>query len=214
MSLVVVERHIDLKSERAALWCAVGDTERLNRAIGLGALQLTPNSDASAARFVVRTVSAGMPIEYEERPFEWIENQRFSVRRVLRSGVMKSMDHSFTLDPLPDGGTRLTVRLAIEPRYALLGPVIRLQTTRMMDRIEAEFRNVDSDVQAGKGVCFRINTTPSDSAALERAKNALVASVSDERKPLARRLADFVQKQLSTHVSGLGKGDGTVLVIA
>jgi hypothetical protein len=27
-------------------------------------------------------------------------------------------------------------------------------------------------------------------------------------------LADFVQKQLSTHVSGLGKGDGTVLVIA
>src|SRR5450755_1962356 len=65
MSQVVVERHIDLKSERAALWCAVGDTERLNRAIGLGRLELKPNSDASAARFVVRTVSAGMPLEYE-----------------------------------------------------------------------------------------------------------------------------------------------------
>jgi adenylate cyclase len=201
MSLVVVERHIDLKSERAALWCAVGDTERLNRAIGLGALKLTPNSDASAARFVVRTVSAGMPIEYEERPFEWVENHRFSVRRVLRSGVMKSMDHSFTLDPLSDGGTRLTVRLAIEPRYALLGPVIRLQTTRMMDRIEAEFQNVDRDVQAGKGVCFRISATPSDAAALERAKNALVASVSDERKSLARRLAEFVQNGSDADVS-------------
>jgi adenylate cyclase len=201
MSQVVVERHIDLKSEPAALWCAVGDTERLNRAIGLGALQLTPNSDASAARFVVRTVSAGIPLEYEERPFEWVENRRFSVRRILRSGVMKSMDHTFTLDPLPEGGTRITVRLVIEPRYALVGPVIRLQTKRMIDRIEAELRNVDRDIQAGKSVCFRINTTPSNADALERAKNALVASVAGERKALATRLAELVQRGSDADVS-------------
>src|SRR5450432_3732121 len=103
MSLVVVERHIDLESERAALWSAVADTERMNRAIGLGRLELTPNSDASAARFVVRTVSAGMALEYEERPFEWVENRRFSVRRVLRSGVMKSMEHTFCLEPRASG---------------------------------------------------------------------------------------------------------------
>ncbi len=211
MSQVVVERHIDLKSERAALWCAVGDTERLNRAIGLGRLELKPKSDASAARFVVRTVSAGIPLEYEERPFEWIENQYFSVRRVLRSGVMKSMEHSFTLEPRPDGGTRLTVRLVIEPRYALLGPVIRLQTARMAERIEAEFQSVDRDVQAGKGVCFRINTTPADAAALDRAKNALVASVSPERKPLAARLAEFVRSASDADVSRIRPLDLAVL---
>jgi class 3 adenylate cyclase len=201
MSPVVVERHIDLKSERAALWCAVGDTERLNRAIGLGRLDLQPNNDASAARYVVRTVSAGIPVEYEERPFEWVENERFSVRRVLRSGVMKSMDHSFTLEPLPNGGTRLTVRLSIEPRYALVAPVIRLQTKRMVDRIEAEFKSVDRDIQAGKGVCFRLNTTPSDAAALDRAKNALVASVGNERKALAIRLAELVREGSDADVS-------------
>src|SRR5450432_4772289 len=114
---------------------------------------------------------------------------------------MKSMEHSFTLEPRPEGGTRLTVRLVIEPRYALLGPVIRLQTARMVERIEAEFQNVDRDVQAGKGVCFRINSTPADTAALERAKSALIASVTDDRKPLAARLAEFVRDGSDVDVS-------------
>ncbi|HEY5376387.1 MAG TPA: hypothetical protein VIK01_22055 [Polyangiaceae bacterium] len=135
MAQVVVERHIDLSSDRGALWCAVGDTERLNRAIGLGKLQLTPNSDGSAARFVVRTVSAGIPLEYEERPFEWVEGERFSVRRTHGSGVMKSMDTAFALATRPAGGTRVTVRIAIDPRFSLLAPVLRLQTRRMLDRI-------------------------------------------------------------------------------
>ncbi|HWZ89529.1 MAG TPA: DUF5939 domain-containing protein [Polyangiaceae bacterium] len=201
MSPVVVERHIDLESDRAALWCAVGDTERLNRAIGLGPLELKPNSDDSAARFLVRTVSAGLPLEYEERPFEWVENERFSVRRVLRSGVMKSMDYAFSLEPRPAGGTRLTVRLVIEPRYALVGPVIRLQAARMVDRIEAEFQSVDRDFKAGKGICFRVNTTPADTAALERAKNALLSSVSAPRQALATRLAEFVRTGSDADVS-------------
>ena len=172
MSQIVVERNIDLESERAALWCAVSDAERLNRAIGLGRQQLEPNSDASAARFVVHTVSAGLPLEYEERPFEWIENRCFSVRRVLHSGVMKSMQHSFTLEPRPKGGSTLSVRLVIEPRYALLGLLIRLQTARMADRIEAEFKSVDRDLRAGQGVCFRIDHTPVDGAALARGRGA------------------------------------------
>jgi len=47
MAQVVVERHIDLLSDRASLWCVVGDTERLNRTIGLGRLELTANNSAS-----------------------------------------------------------------------------------------------------------------------------------------------------------------------
>ena len=193
MAQVVVERHIDLKSDRAPLWCAVGDTERLNRAIGLGRLELTPHTDASAARFVVRTVSAGLPLEYEERPFEWVEGERFSVLRVLHGGVMKSMETSFALESLPNAGTRVHVRISIEPRYALINPVLRLQTSRMLDRIEAELRSADRDVQAGKSACFRKTLTPVDERALGRARAALIESVIEERKALAARLAEFVE---------------------
>jgi adenylate cyclase len=193
MAQVVVERHIDLASDRASLWCAVSDTERLNRAIGLGRLELTPNTDSSAARFIVRTVSAGLPLEYEERPFEWVEGERFSVRRVLHGGVMKSIETSFRLEALPDTGTRVHVRVSIEPRYVLMNPVLRIQTSRTLDRIEAELRSADRDVQAGRSACFRKTITPVDAGALGRARAALIASVGSERKPLAVRLAEFVE---------------------
>jgi adenylate cyclase len=193
MAQVVVERHIDLTSDRTALWCAVGDTERLNRAIGLGRLELTPHTDASAARFVVRTVSAGLPIEYEERPFEWVEGERFSVLRVLHGGVMKSLETSFSLEPLPNAGTRVHVRICIEPRYVLINPVLRLQTSRMVDRIEAELRSADRDVQQGKSACFRKTMTPVDQSALGRARAALLESVPGNRTAIAARLADFIE---------------------
>lgn len=175
------------------MWSVVADTERLNRAIGLGRLTLAPRSDASAARFVVRTVSAGLPLEYEERPFEWVEGERFSVRRVIHAGVMKNMEHSFSLTPRSEGGTRVSVRIAVEPRYALLAPVLRLQVSRMLDRIETELKNADADVQAGRSVCFHKSITPVDADALTRAKSALLASVSDERKMLATRLSSFIE---------------------
>ncbi|MET0790271.1 MAG: DUF5939 domain-containing protein [Polyangiaceae bacterium] len=193
MSQVVVERHIDLRSDRGPLWCAVADTERLNRAIGLGRLELSPSNTDSAARYVVRTVSAGLPLVYEERPFEWVEGERFSVRRVLHSGLMKSMEHSFALSPLPEGGTRISVRIMLEPRLGLLGPVMRLQVGRMLDRIESELKSADSDVQSGKDACFRQTSTPVDVSALARAKSAILASVSDARRPLAARLVDFIE---------------------
>jgi adenylate cyclase len=193
MAQVVVERQIDLASDRAPLWCAVADTERLNRAIGLGRLELTPHTDGSAARFLVRTVSAGLPMEYEERPFEWVEGERFSVRRVLHGGVMKSMDTSFVLESLPERGTRVHVRIGMDPRFALINPVLRLQASRMVDRIAAELRSADRDVQAGKSACFRKTLTPVDATALDRARTALVGRLAVDRQALGARLAEFVE---------------------
>ena len=78
---VFVERVVELSSDRSQLWCAIGDTERMNRAVGLGPLEVSPNSDATAARYLVRTVSRGFALEYEERPFEWVENEHFRIHR-------------------------------------------------------------------------------------------------------------------------------------
>ena len=61
MAQLVVERHIDLASDRSALWCAASDTERLNRVIGLGRLVLTPHTDSSAARPTVSSTTLARP---------------------------------------------------------------------------------------------------------------------------------------------------------
>jgi hypothetical protein len=49
MSAVVVEDSIDCASDAGALWGVVADTERLNRAAGLGALELKAYAGESAA---------------------------------------------------------------------------------------------------------------------------------------------------------------------
>ena len=189
---VSAERVVELSSERRQIWCAIADTERVNRAVGLGPLQVSPNEDASAARYVVRTVSASFPLEYEERPFEWVEYERFRIHRAMRSGVVRSMTNEFWLTASPSGGTSLRFRLAVEPRFALFTPIAKYQLNRFADRIARELQQVDADVQAGKTACFRTSRSEVDEFALSRAARALKELLSPERQELGDKVVDYV----------------------
>jgi class 3 adenylate cyclase len=158
MSAVVVERSIDCACERQALWCMVADTERLNRAIGLGSIALAPNeSEESSARFVVSTVSGGFAMEFEDHPFEWVENERFTVRRVLRGGMFHEIVTSFSLAPRDGGGTRLSVRIEVDPKIGFMKPIVRFQVARSIARIEKEVREIDAQIGQGRPPGFQLS---------------------------------------------------------
>jgi adenylate cyclase len=190
---VSVERVVELSSERSQLWCAIGDTERMNRAVGLGPLEVTPNEDASAARYVVRTVSAGFALEYEEHPFEWLENERFRIHRSMRRGVLRSMTNEFWLTPLPSGGTSVRFRLSVEPRWRLLAPLLKLELLRFARRIISELGRVESDVQRGQSACFRTSTSEVDELSLSRSARALDDALAPERRELGRKLVEHIR---------------------
>ena len=191
---VFVERVVELSSERQQLWCAIGDTERMNRAVGLGPLEVSPNTDATASRYVVRTVSAGFALEYEERPFEWVENERFRIHRQMRRGVVRSMTNEFWLTPLPNGGTSVRFRLAVEPRWALLTPIVKLQLLRFASRILRELRQVEADVKNGQTACFRSGRSEVDELSLSRSARALDDALSPERRELGSKLVQHVRR--------------------
>jgi class 3 adenylate cyclase len=191
--LVFVERVVELSSEPHNYWCAIGDTERMNRALGLGPLQVRPNDDASAARFVMRTVAGGFPLEYEERPFEWCENEHLRVHRVMRSGVLRSMTNEWWLEPSGDGGTRLRFVLAVEPRWAVFAPIAKLQLLRFASRMQRELRVVEADVRRGLSACFRTGRSEVDEVSLARAARALDGLLSTERQELGKRVVEFVK---------------------
>ena len=191
---VFVERVVELSSERQQLWCAIGDTERMNRAVGLGPLEVSPNSDATASRYVVRTVSAGFALEYEERPFEWVENERFRIHRQMRRGVVRSMTNEFWLTPLPNGGTSVRFRLAVEPRWALFAPLAKFQLLRFASRILRELRQVEADVKNGQTACFRSGRSEVDELSLSRSARALDDALSHERRALGSKLVQHVRR--------------------
>jgi adenylate cyclase len=190
---VSVERVIELSSERSQLWCAIGDTERMNRAVGLGPLQISPHDDASAARYVVRTVSAGFALEYEERPFEWVENERFRIHRSMRRGVVRSMTNEFWLTPTAGGGTSVRFRLAVEPRWRILTPILKLQLSRFAARIIRELKQVELDVQSGNTACFRTSRSEVDQLSLNRAARALDEALSPERREIGKKVVEHVR---------------------
>lgn len=173
----------------------VADTERLNRAIGLTSIQLKPNEkEESSARFVVSTVSGGFAMEYEEHPFEWVENERFTVRRVLRGGMFHEIITSFALAPREGGGTRLTVRIEVDPKVGFLKPIIKLQVARSISRIEREVRDIDAQIGQGRPPGFQLSTSRVNHDALERIGRELASQVPEADREMVARLVDMVAK--------------------
>src|SRR5688572_18757111 len=131
MRPVVVETTITLSSAPADVWPLITDTDRTNRLLfgTPGVIKPIDKGAKTSARFVVEAKAAGFTLEYEEAPFEWTLNKRFSVYRKMRSGPLTAYTFGITLEPtLTDGGggTKATVRLELHPRFWFLRPIAHI----------------------------------------------------------------------------------------
>lgn len=151
MRPVVVETTIALSSAPADVWPLVTDTDRTNRLVfGTPAVYRPIEKDVkSSARFVVETRAGGFSMAYEEAPFEWTVNKRFSVHRKMRSGPLRAYTYGIALEPTSDGGTRATVRLELHPRHWLLRPIAQIEGGRIVARMTKLAASIDAHVRDG-----------------------------------------------------------------
>ena len=111
----------DLKSTPEKLWPFVADTNRFNYDTSVPAVEVEPTRRRLRnARRRVRLSVFGMPVEWEEQPFEWVRPSRFGVKRTYSKGPVAEMAALAELTPRADGGTRFTYDVVIRPK-ALLG---------------------------------------------------------------------------------------------
>ena len=191
MGAVASETTVECRTDQKTLWRSITDTERLNRAAGMGPISLRPLSDGSAARFLARTTISGFVVEFEERPFEWIFPEAFRVLRKARSGASTLIEMSFRLTPTAAGGTRVEVRVASTPRYAILSPVIKLLTWRNVRALAAAVRQVDQDLAGGGEGHPRLPARSVHEDSLARAERVMLALGPD---PIVPRLVRFVRE--------------------
>jgi adenylate cyclase len=85
--------EFDLESSSEQLWPLVADTNRFNRDTGVPAVEIlkTETSKLKNARRRLRLSAFGIPVEWEEQPFEWIRPSRFGVVRRYTSGPMSEL---------------------------------------------------------------------------------------------------------------------------
>jgi class 3 adenylate cyclase len=193
---VVVERRVRCESGAAELWGALADTERLNRAVGMDRLSLTPLSGAGAARYVATTRLGGFRVEFEERPFEWVFPRRFKVLRRMRSGPVSSVETSFSLDPAGDAGTFVTLRLTLVPVISLLAPLVRFQAGQSAGRFQREIARMDRALSR--------SATPSELRAEARRREegaAHAGALARAQEALRRTAGAALADRLTAHVS-------------
>jgi class 3 adenylate cyclase len=193
----------DFQASPEKIWPFVSDTNRFNRDTGLPKLEL----DASAkqmrnARRRVRLSIYGMPIEWEEQPFEWVRPVRFGLERIYSKGPMARMRALAELTPLANGGTRLTYDLWAKPRN-LIGVVAIPAQVRFVTapRFRAAFKRYDK-LAATEVVTPDNNDSPSpsheiDLSRLTALKRKLLSSLSDESSAdmagIVEKLAAFIE---------------------
>ncbi len=106
----------ELRNSPEKLWPHVSNTERLNRAIRLPAVDytVTANEQGGSHRFG-RFRKMGMTIGWQEHPFEWIEGRRMGVLREYNEGPIKWFTSVVELTPRSGGGTTLSHRIRMVP---------------------------------------------------------------------------------------------------
>src|ERR1044071_2593901 len=78
--------EFDLQSSPEELWPLVSDTNRFNRDTGVPSVESVANKTFKNARRLLRLSVLGVPVEWEEQPFEWVRPRRFGVVRRYTKG--------------------------------------------------------------------------------------------------------------------------------
>ena len=93
--------EFDLESSPEQLWPLVSDTNRFNRDTGVPSVEMVNLQSGGNARRRLRLSAFGIPVEWEEQPFEWVRPQRFGVVRRYSKGPVSELRVRVELTPQP-----------------------------------------------------------------------------------------------------------------
>ncbi|HGG56426.1 MAG TPA: hypothetical protein ENK31_01380, partial [Nannocystis exedens] len=96
-----VERRFAGSSE--LVWGLLSDTNRYNRAMGLGIPSYVWQQHEGHRVLVGRSVEGGVTLRWTQEPFEWIEGRMFGARRVFFAGPAKSGSLRVELEDVANG---------------------------------------------------------------------------------------------------------------
>jgi adenylate cyclase len=192
--------EFDLKSNPERLWPFIADTNRFNRDTGVPQIEIDATDKTRRnARRKVRLSLYGLPVEWEEQPFEWVKPVRFGVERVYSKGPLSRLRMRAELKARPEGGTHLIYEVWSTPRNLPGAVAIPMQLNLIIAR---RFREsiLKYDDLAFNGAALE-NAEPNTSQSsfdlqrLTALKQKLIADLeTPESVAIAERLAEFLER--------------------
>src|SRR6201988_4319379 len=195
--------EFDLKSSPERLWPFIADTNRFNRDTGVPEIEIDPASKPLRnARRRVRLSIYGLPVEWEEQPFEWVKPFRFGIDRTYSKGPLSRLRVLAELTPNDGGGTHLIYQLWSTPRNLPGAFAIGLQVNLIVSR---RFRDAIKkyDAAAFEGAKNEASEPNTSQSLIDRARLASLgqklavdleqAGLPPEKRAIADRLIDFLE---------------------
>ncbi len=188
----------ELKSSPEKLWPFVADTNRFNRDAGVPSIEIKSGKRQRLrnARRRVRLTFFGLPLEWEEQPFEWIRPSRFGVTRTYSKGPIAELRVLAELSPRADDGTRLIYQIWARPKSLLGFLAIPIQIGFTGPRSFAKaFRRYDQTALSEIAILTQHSGPELSSTVrgrLEMLKEKLLADGADPR--VVSRLIAFIEQ--------------------
>ncbi len=188
---ITAAQHVGASPEE--VWRFISDTDRTNRALGAKPVEYVPIEDEAptSARFVGRTSAGGLPLTYEEMPFEWSHARALRVERRMRGGALASYVLEWSLMP-KDRGTDVSIRLTLTARIGIVAPIVWIEGRTIVAKLVDLVRSIETHVRGQAPSPFTLPLSPVNEAALARGLERL--AVSGVREPLARKIALHVRQ--------------------
>ena len=187
------------------LWPVLADTNRFNEAMGLPAyvLEETPQPNGTVLRRG-KGKAAGFTLEWEEKPYEWIENRHFRQARQFTKGPFRRFGPVFDIEPDGKGGSKVSYALEYEP-LTLTGRLFGARLARQAGGVvEKRILEAVAFAKGERATWFDLPPPQLPQGARERA-TALAAEV--DRSPygngLGRKLTDVVLTGMATDLAHL-----------
>ena len=199
----------ELESSPQQLWPLISDTNRFNRDTGVPEIATVAAAGKSLrnARRRLRLSAFGIPVEWEEQPFEWVRPHRFGVRRRYTSGPIAQLRVTAELiprEPEPEAavdapagrpGTKLVYEVWAKPKNVFGLIAIPIQIGLISGRNFARtFREYDELAKHGHTVANlspEVEFVPGGRARLLGLSEKLVAD--GVTADLIALLVDFIE---------------------
>jgi class 3 adenylate cyclase len=195
--------EFDLKSSPERLWPYIADTNRFNRDTGVPQIEVgAADKQLRNARRKIRLGFYGLPVEWEEQPFEWVKPFRFGVERVYSKGPLARLRMRAELTPNADGGTHLIYEVWSTPRNIPGAVAIPMQLNFVVARRFREYIQKYDEVAfngaAAEAAAPDTSQSSFDLQRLTTLKQKLIADLESTESPqqklaVGERLVDFVE---------------------
>lgn len=188
----------DLKSSPEKLWSFVADTNRFNRDTGVPSVEAQGGKRLRLrnARRRLRLSFLGLPVEWEEQPFQWVRPSRFGVTRTYTRGPVAELRVLAELTPQSSGETRLSYQVWARPESLLGFIVIPLQIGFISARKFAKaFRRYDQSALTETSILSGQVAPELPSVARDRIDSIKERLLSEGvESSVANRLTEFIEQ--------------------